>query len=258
MRRMILSVACAVAVLAAASVASAQWGTISGRVIFDDKAPAAKPILITKDKEYCGKFKLVDETMVVGAKGGLKNVVVFVYEHDGDDVEKIHPDYAATAKEPVEFNNVNCRYEPRVATVRTGQPLVIGNKDTVGHNSNVQFFSNPTINPLIPAGASFEVKFDAEERLPGTASCAIHPWMNAYILVKSHPYMAVTDADGNFTLKNVPSGEITLQFWHEKAGYIDSVKIGGKKDKWKKGRFDVDVKSGATVDLGDIETSDSF
>lgn len=236
------------------AIALAQWGHISGRVIYSGKAPAPKPILVTKDKDVCGKFKLVDESLVVGKEGGLKNVAVFVYS----DVEKIHPDYAAKAKSPVAFDNVNCRYEPRIAAVRVGQPLVIGNKDKVGHNSKIEFFNNESVNPLIPAGASVTVKLTAAERLPGTASCAIHPWMNAFVLVKDHPYMAVTDDDGKFTIENLPAGNLTLQFWHEKCGYVDTVVVGGKKEGWKKGRVDLTVKNGGTLELGDIDAVGSF
>jgi len=30
------------------------------------------------------------------------------------------------------------------------------------------------------------------------------------------PYFAVTDKDGNYSIKNVPPGKYTLKIWHEK------------------------------------------
>ena len=33
-----------------------------------------------------------------------------------------------------------------------------------------------------------------------------------------HPFFAVTDADGKFTLPKLNPGEYELEFWHEKLG----------------------------------------
>jgi hypothetical protein len=39
--------------------------------------------------------------------------------------------------------------------------------------------------------------------------------MNAEILVVRHPYYAVTDEHGKFTLTGVPPGEYQIVAWHE-------------------------------------------
>ena len=44
-----------------------------------------------------------------------------------------------------------------------------------------------------------------------------HTWMNGWIYVFDHPYYAVTDEAGTFTIKDVPAGEHTLELWHEPA-----------------------------------------
>jgi len=49
----------------------------------------------------------------------------------------------------------------------------------------------------------------------------------------------------------VPVGEVELQFWHEKAGYIGEMTVGGKAEKASKGRKKASVVSGGT-DLGEI------
>ena len=48
--------------------------------------------------------------------------------------------------------------------------------------------------------------------------CDVHGWMNAYVGVLEHPYFAVTDKDGKFTLKGLPPGTYTIEAWHEKLG----------------------------------------
>ena len=45
------------------------WGTLTGRFVYDGKAPAPQPLSITKDQEVCSKPPtLVDESLEVGEK----------------------------------------------------------------------------------------------------------------------------------------------------------------------------------------------
>ena len=75
--------------------------------------------------------------------------------------------------------------------------------------------------------------------------------MKSYVFVQDHPYVAFSGKDGKFTLANLPIGNWTLRFWQEKAGYVDEVTIGGKKQTWKKGRLEVNVTG--DQDMGKIE-----
>jgi hypothetical protein len=42
-----------------------------------------------------------------------------------------------------------------------------------------------------------------------------HVWMNAEVMVVSHPYYTVTDESGAFKLTDVPPGEYEIVAWHE-------------------------------------------
>jgi hypothetical protein len=42
-----------------------------------------------------------------------------------------------------------------------------------------------------------------------------HVWMNAEMMVVSHPYYAVTDESGAFQLTDVPPGQFEIVAWHE-------------------------------------------
>ena len=60
---------------------------------------------------------------------------------------------------------------------------------------------------------------------PYLVECSIHPWMKAYVWALDTPYAAVTDKDGKFEIKNVPTGvEVSVVGWHEGAKYF----YGGK------------------------------
>ena len=45
--------------------------------------------------------------------------------------------------------------------------------------------------------------------------CDIHSHMNAFILVFSHPFFAMTDADGRYRIDNVPPGTYNVIAWNE-------------------------------------------
>jgi hypothetical protein len=43
----------------------------------------------------------------------------------------------------------------------------------------------------------------------------------------THPFYAVTDAAGHFSIPNLPAGQYTIEAWHEKFGVqTQSVTVG--------------------------------
>ena len=53
--------------------------------------------------------------------------------------------------------------------------------------------------------------------------------MRAYIAVLAHPFFAVSDSNGAFTIKGLPPGEYEIEAWHEKYGAKNmKVKVGRK------------------------------
>jgi protocatechuate 3,4-dioxygenase beta subunit len=40
--------------------------------------------------------------------------------------------------------------------------------------------------------------------------------MHCVVLVMENPYFAMTDADGHYTITNVPPGTYKLKAWHER------------------------------------------
>ena len=141
--------------------------------------------------------------------------------------------------------------------LRTTQTLVVGNKDQVGHNTKVDTISNVPINPIIPASGELKQQFPKEERMPTLVSCSIHPWMNARLVVKESPYMAISDQDGKFTIENLPVGRMDVPgVARNVCNYVQEVTLGGKATKWSRGRVDFEVKEGDN-DLGEIKIKPS-
>ncbi len=88
----------------------------------------------------------------------------------------------------------NETFVPHVLAITTGTTVEFPNSDRIYHN--VFSFSKASRFDLgrYPVGRSKSVRFDK----PGIVRvfCDIHSHMNAFILVFSHPYFALTDAEG--------------------------------------------------------------
>lgn len=256
--RNLLTIGCALAIAFAAGLARAEeWGDLKGQFVLSGVAPKPAP-LVVPGGAGCGAVRLVDESLVIGPNGGIKNVVVYLYiAHDAKG-PPVHEEYAKTAMANVTLDNEKCRFEPRIALLRTTQTLVVGNKDAVGHNTKIECIENTSVNPLIPAGVKLKLPFPKPERLPSTVSCSIHPWMSAKVLIRDNPYFAITDENGKFTIKNLPAGKWTFQFWHERMGFLaKGLSQDGKPLVWTKGRPVLAISEKGT-DIGKVDVASEF
>ncbi|MFV2068899.1 MAG: hypothetical protein ACC645_18185, partial [Pirellulales bacterium] len=231
MKRRLLGTATALVLgllLSTATAVAAEWGTLKGKFIYDGKPPVQKKLNVTKDAKICSEHQPMDESLVVSKEGGLANVVVYIRVKRGKKL-KVHPDLKDSGSEPVQLDNLHCRFDPHIALLQTGQKLILKNSDPVGHNTNVFCFKNQPFNLLIPAGQSQEITtLTKGEPRPAGVACNIHPWMSGYLVVRDDPYMAVSAKDGSFEIKNIPAGEHEFQFWQDK-GYLRNVSFKGGK-----------------------------
>jgi len=183
-------------------------GSIAGVVHLDGAAPKLAPYPVTKDGATCGK-DAPNESVVVGKKGALRNVVVFV--KDAHFEGKPAPVAGAT------LDQKQCRYAPHVQALTVGTPLSLMNNDAILHNIHANESGITVFNVAMPIKGQ---KLPVPMRKPGLMKLqcdAGHAWMNGWVYVFDHPYFAVTDADGGFTIKDVPPGDHVLELWHEPA-----------------------------------------
>jgi plastocyanin len=116
----------------------------------------------------------------------------------------------------VSIRQRNEMFTPRVVAVTVGSEVDFPNDDPIYHNvfslSRVRTFNLGRY----PRGDTRRVKFDR----PGIVKvfCEIHSHMSATVMVFDHPWFAMPDETGNFTLGAVPPGDHELTAWHERLG----------------------------------------
>jgi plastocyanin len=151
------------------------------------------------------------DAVLIAADGGLANV--FVYIKDAFD------GYAFdTPSEPVTMDQKGCVYAPRVFGVRVGQPVKIVNSDATVHNVHALPMQNQEFNESQPRAGMSTTRIFTVPEVMVRFKCDFHGWMTAYVGVMSHPFFAVTDAKGAFSISGLPPGTYTLEAWHETFG----------------------------------------
>ena len=183
-------------------------GSISGQILFDGQTPLPTALPVHKNRAVCGE-SVPDESLLIDANGGLKNVVVIL---DGVHAGKSHPAL------PALLDNKNCAFVPRVQTIAVGQPLALRNSDFILHNVHARRNGYETIFNLgLPYWSEKTYRFTQPGHV--LVDCdVLHTWMRAHIIVTDHPYSAVTDAPGRFDISHIPPGEYSLRLWHERLG----------------------------------------
>jgi plastocyanin len=222
MKKVVITIAAlaAAALTAGAAPAFADGGTISGTVKYGGTPPTPKKVEITKDKDVCGLKPHYVEDLEVDPSGGIANAVVVLKGAKGT----LKPG-------EVTFDQKGCDYIPHVLAFPAGSTVDIVNSDGILHNIHTYSTKNPSFNMAQPKFKKV-IKQKVEQPEVIRVTCDAHGWMHGWWYVTDTPYYAVTDDKGDFTIKDVPPGNYTIEVWQEKLGTDDQK---------------VDVKAGQTA-----------
>ena len=195
----------------ASATPAAGGANITGLVKFEG-TPANMPVVQMAADPNCQaahRSPVRSMDVIVGTGGELANVFVYIKNYAG----AVPPPAS-----PHTLDQRGCLYIPHVSGIQVNQTLEIKNSDPTLHNIHALPKVNREFNEAQPVqGMTSRKKFDKPEVMV-RFKCDVHPWMNSYMGVLPHPYYGTSDAQGNFTIANVPPGTYTVEAWHEKYG----------------------------------------
>jgi len=172
-------------------------GKISGRITYEGKLPAKKAIDMSgfPDCAEMNKGQVYAETLLVSRNKGLANALVRIV----NPPKQKYP----TPSQTVELDFQGCKLSPQVNAVMVNQAVRFKNSDRILHNVHGLPKVNKSFNIGMPPSAKPETLRFASPEGPFKVKCDVHPWVNAYIAVMTHPYFAVTDQNGQFSFEGI-------------------------------------------------------
>ena len=222
------------------TVATGAPGTFSGKVILKGTRPTLGSVIRkgdvnVKDSAVCAAIDMADERLILGEGDGVANVFVFLPRapKGGKALE------ASTV--PILFDQKGCRFTPHCLIAPVGSEVRVLSNDSVAHNTHTnpkkQTGMSQVVSPMDRVGDAVRFQYKKSEGVPFTVTCDFHSWMLAYHLVLDHPYAALTDGNGAFSIPDLPPGKHVFVVWHEAAD-------GGFVER----KLTVEIESGKTND----------
>ncbi len=205
-------------------------GTISGTVRLVGPPPIIPTVLPQMDFDMCGSVARPTQSLLLGANQAVRNVIVYLagYTQNGP---------GNGTNDAIILDQRDCEFVPRIQIARTGVPLILKNSDPILHVVRIDSMSSTngqrTLLKAATPYAGYEKIYQLanfrEPTLLQVTSGNGHEWMAAYIAVLPHPWAALTDENGRFTLRNVPAGTHKIYVWHEALGTMArDVRVNGE------------------------------
>ena len=199
-------------------------GSVKGTVKLKGAQPESEKILITKNKDICGSGYREIQWVPLGPKKGLPEMVVYL-----NKIAK-GKDWSGDLAKPVVIDQKKCAFSPWLQVVQHKAEVTVKNSDPVLHNIHIRELIG--IKPGKPRGVK-RTMFN-EGQPPGSGdlkskiaprrssliaiNCEAHNFMFAWAFAAKTPYVAKTDANGNYEIKDIPPGSYDLMAWHPTLG----------------------------------------
>jgi plastocyanin len=183
------------------------WVFLLATLLLGAKAPVA---------ELEAKRGIVKGTITLAGKP-TADVVVSL---EGVPAEIAKADLAAAKPKNAVMDQREMKLAPYVLPVLINTTVDFPNNDKNWHNIYSKSDAKKFDLGLYAPGKSRSVTFDK----PGVVRvlCNVHPNMEAFIVVKNHPYFIAPDKNGNYRLDGVPVGKYRLQVWHPQLGTTEA------------------------------------
>jgi beta-lactamase regulating signal transducer with metallopeptidase domain len=233
-----------------------ETGTLEGRISVEGPPPQRpqlrvptpdSPLLLkraTDEQRKAWEASLVnidDESLLVDAELGLANAFVYLAKRPSTFKSP------QGSSEPVTIRMQDFRFSPRATVIQTSQDLVLDNSGRGPNGFRFDPFRNNGQNRLVDSGekTTLEDPFTSPETIPVQARSETEIWKKTFLLPVDHPFAAVTDGRGRFSIQGLPPGEHQFRIWHERAGWLEK-------------SLTVSVKAGETTPLEQSYNLDRF
>jgi hypothetical protein len=204
-------------------------GSIEGVVEFAGaNVPKDPTVTLSSEVQYCGKSLPAAKYLIKDKK--IQNVVVYIEEIKAGK---------AIPSQPITLTNLKCVFDPHVAVGFKGGKIIQKNDDPIFHNIHTYLNGKTMFNIGLPEkGSSVEKPLLRPGLLEVT--CDSHPWMHGFVQILESPYGTVSNAKGEFSLKDVPPGTYTISAWHEALGTVKVANV--KVESGKASKITVEFK----------------
>jgi len=180
---------------------------VRGRITLAGAVPKPKPLPVFKSRSFCGA-KVANETLLVNHDGGLKNGVVIL--------RPVHP-VSTAAPEKLVLDNQRCAFTPHVQVASVGSELLLKNSDPILHTVHARLGVETLFNVGLPHWRQVIKRLDRAGVI--RIDCdVLHTWMSALIVVSDSPFVAISDAKGEFAINGLSAGDYQMEVWHEQLG----------------------------------------
>ncbi|MEX2152570.1 MAG: carboxypeptidase-like regulatory domain-containing protein [Gemmatimonadaceae bacterium] len=184
-------------------------GSLAGSISREGTPPDDSTVAVNGDSQLCGDSASVTRTSSNG--GALGNVLVWIV---GVTAGKSPPE---VRRETLTIED--CVFEPRLMAVMSGTTINLLSRDHTTYTS--RFYregAGEPVDAIHTVDAGQVVPSEKIAAKPGIVEArrTPHPWARAYIAVFDHPYFAVTNERGDFTIDSLPPGTYTVKVWHER------------------------------------------
>ncbi|PYN76235.1 MAG: hypothetical protein DMD96_26290 [Candidatus Rokuibacteriota bacterium] len=220
MRAVLFAVAIVALVAGLATPGVALGGSIKGTVVLKGATPELRKLAVTIDQYVCGKEKS-PEDLLVSPQGRIRNAVVWLDKAPAGSAGEALPSTTT-------MDQKDCSFAPRVVIVPAGGRIDFLNSDRLLHNLHSTPSANPPFNRTQPKGRTIAISFSHPEIIRVT--CDLHSWMRGWVVVAEHPFYALTDPEGQFTLRGLAPGRYTVRVWQERLGTSSKDIVVGDQD----------------------------